>query len=90
MTEQETFDVARLGIRVHAWFNSPIGQYVLTRAQEQIEEIQTRLLEIDPRAAEAIRDLQDQAARARGAVMWLNDAIQDGEAAHHALQEQDQ
>ena len=36
--ESDSFRIARLGIEVEAWFRTPVGRYVLERAESEVEE----------------------------------------------------
>lgn len=86
--DTETFRIARLGIEVEAWFRTPIGRYVLERAEREVEEAFSQWLDTDPDHQDP--GLHRRANAARDAVAWLNDAISDGEAAHRDLQEENE
>ena len=85
----DTYEIAQLGIEVDAWFRTRVGKYVLAKAQEEIEEASTALLEVDSEDTKEIKRLQRVAAQARLAIVWLNAAIIDGESAHHTLTEEE-
>ena len=87
MNDDETTWIAAFGSEVDAWFRGNLGRYVLERAQAEVEEAQAALLDVDPTNTPQIEQLQRKAANARGAVLWLNDAIQDGETAFASLRE---
>ena len=79
----DTYRIARLGIEVEAWFRTDVGQYVLARATQEIDEVFSAWL--DQTKATDTEDLHRRANAARLALMWLNDAIADGQSAHRDL-----
>lgn len=83
----DTFELARLGVEVNQWFNSKVGKHVIAKAEGEIEEVTAALLDIDPTDKDGIAALQTKAAQARLAVIWLNEAIIDGDVAYRELQE---
>jgi hypothetical protein len=64
----------------------PIGQYLVARAKQDIQEAQDQLLEVDPAKTEDVRKLQFKAAVANSVRRWLGEAIQNGRAAAAQLQ----
>lgn len=86
-SEDGLYTVAKLGIEVEAWFRTPVGQYVLQRATDEVEDGYNQWLNGDPSTPEA-QEIHQRANAARAAIMWLNDAIHDGQAAATALEEE--
>lgn len=85
----ETFETAKLGIEISTWFRSPIGKFVLEKAEREVEEAQSILLDLKSTDSEAIQEQQTIASQARLAIIWLNTAISDGEIAERNLQEEE-
>ena len=79
--------VAIFGREVEMFIDEdPIGQYLITRAKQDIQEAQDELLEVDPAKTEDVRKLQFKAAVANSVRRWLGEAIQNGRAAAAQLQ----
>lgn len=88
LTEEDPrFEQAVLGREIEIWIEQdPIGQYVIKRAQEDIEAVKEALLtEMD---LTKIRALQAKAAVCNHIRQWLGEAVQAGRAAVATLQQE--
>jgi len=67
---------------------SPIGKYVVERAQADIEAAKTELLTVDPSDVAKIREIQGRAAIANSVRQWLREAITTGRNAAAILEQE--
>jgi len=89
MNTQETFEIARFGVEAEKFINSPIGQYVIERAEMDREKAIEEFKKIDVADVAAVRRIQNDIDTPDRIVKWLTDAIQSGYAAHDALRQQE-
>ena len=87
-SDDELYQVARLGIEVEAWFRTPVGAYVLKRAEAEVEDAFNQWLDTPDPRDQITPNLHQRANAARAAILWLNDAIHDGQAAEASLEEE--
>lgn len=83
-------DSAATGMAAKDFINSGLGQHIVQRASEEIEEALAELVEIEPDQAPAIAAIQRRVHHARGAISWLMDAITSGEHAMRTLDDLEQ
>lgn len=92
LEEQEDdpkFEEAVFGREVREFIeNDRIGKYLISKAQEDIAEAAHELLTVDPTDMPKIRAIQNRAAVANAVRDWLRQAIQDGENAVQAIQQE--
>ena len=85
----------RLGDRVREFALSDVGQYLLGRAQIEMDEAKAAMVRINPywpRSKTKLAKLQQDYRTAENFARWLNDALQNGDIALEqirALQEDD-
>lgn len=85
----------RLGDRVREFIQTDVGQYLLGRAQIEMDEAKAAMVRINPfwpRAKSRLAALQQEYRTAENFARWLNDALQNGELALEqirTLQEED-
>ena len=89
MSTNETFEIARLGVETERFLNTPVGTYLLERAEvdrnKAIEEFRT----VNPADAIEVARIQNALDTPDRIVRWLSEAIQSGYAAHDALRNQE-
>lgn len=73
-----------LSFQVEAFLLSPIGKYLIGRAEEEIESATEVLKRIDPEDPKSIRVQQQIIQVAESVQYWLADAIQAGHNAAEA------
>lgn len=73
-----------LSFQVEAFLLSPIGKYLIARAEEEIESATEVLKRIDPEDPKSIRVQQQIIQVAESVQYWLADAIQAGHNAAEA------
>lgn len=76
------------GMTVEAFLESPIGKYLVNRAEEEVEDAVEKLKVVDCTATREIRALQNQVYRAESIQYWLAEAIQAGQNASDELIDQ--
>jgi hypothetical protein len=77
-----------LGEQAEAFLASPLGKYLVGRAEAEVEEGVEALKRADPEDAKAIRAIQTIIARAESFQYWLAEAIMAGENAQQELTEE--
>lgn len=75
---------AVFGKQVEDFIVSPIGKYLLSRAENEWLDAMDKLIELDPTDLNGIRALQDIIKRAKSIRGWLTDAVISG---HQAVNE---
>jgi len=78
-------DAVQLGLSAESFLGSPLGKFLVGRAEGEIEEAVEKLKTTDPEDAKAIRDLQNRIYRAESVQYWLAEAIMTGENAQQEL-----
>lgn len=87
--EDPKLEQAVFGRDVEFWIETdPIGQYVIARARQDLEEVKEALVTVDPCDAQAIRALQHKAGIAISIRDWLGQAIAAGRSATDSLQQE--
>ena len=66
------------GFQVEAFIKSPIGTFLIARAEGEIEDALEGLKKVSPNDPAAIVDLQNRVYRAESIQYWLAEAIQTG------------
>lgn len=73
------------GFQVEAFLQSEIGQYLVRRAETEIESATDKLKHVDAEDPKRIRQLQHIVQVAESVQYWLAEAIQAGNAAQDEL-----
>lgn len=84
---RQLWQTAELGMDVSAFKRSPVGKYLLARANEEYSDALAELAEVNPTDAEKIRALQSDIKRCVTLEAWLEEAIEAGRNAEEALQQ---
>lgn len=93
MSAQEDRDMrdirARIGfgLDAKAFMESPIGRYLTQRAQGDIDTALEAMRSVDPTQPEAIRKLQNDIKCAENFLLWMGEAVTEGENAERAFVE---
>jgi hypothetical protein len=83
------WEQAVFGREVEAFIKTDrIGQYLIDQAKRDLEEAQSKLLEVDPSDAKAIAAIQLDARVANRVSGWLAAAIQNGRDAQTLIQQE--
>jgi hypothetical protein len=77
-----------LGLDAQAFMRTKLGQYLIGRANEIVEEAVEKLKEADPDDTKAIRDLQNTIRLNESFMYWLADAVTQGQSAEELLIQQ--
>ncbi len=91
--ERMAFEEARFGQLVQDWLVSSVGRYLHGRAKITVEQCKDAMLELNPNETdfeEDFRDLKNQAWAAEHTMMWLADALQNGQVAEQLIDEDSQ
>jgi hypothetical protein len=74
----ELLKTVELGLDVAQFLRSPVGQYLMQKADDERADALADLVDVSPRDPEAIRALQSTIKRADSIQFWLKDAVQAG------------
>lgn len=86
---QDIFNAIDFGIEVQAFIGSKVGQYLIKRADADVEDALEQLKEINPSDEREIRSLQTTIKRAESVQYWMAEAIQEGLNAEKLITEND-
>jgi hypothetical protein len=75
---RDMYATVELGLDAELFLKSPVGQYLLRKAEEERTDALADLVDASPADPEAIRALQSIIKRADSLLFWLHDAIQAG------------
>ena len=81
----DTLDYAKLGIEAEAFLRSSLGKYMITRADEIIENETQNLINCDAFDTEANRDIRNEIRIAQLFKDFIKAVIEDGQAATEQL-----
>ena len=81
----ELYAAVEFGLDVNQFLKSPIGRYLLRKAEEEKTDAMADLVDVSPFDSEQIRALQSIIKRADSLAYWLADAIQAGKNAETQL-----
>ena len=77
-----------LGMQAESFLDSPVGKYLIARAEGEVEAAVEELKTVDCTDAKAIQTLQNKVYRAESIQYWLAEAIPAGLNAHDELIDQ--
>lgn len=77
--------VVKFGIEVENFLLTPVGRYLNSRAEEEIESAVEELKRVNPRDEMGIRDIQTRIQVCERVLYWLGDAIREGRMAEEQL-----
>ena len=84
----DAIKTVELGIQSESFLASPLGKYVIGRAESEIAEALERLKILNPFTfPEELRTEQNKIWRAESFQRWIAEAIQDGWQAENALRQ---
>ena len=68
-----------LGQQANQFFNSELGQFVVSRSLEVVTENMESLTDVNPWDVKSIRTFQNNIAIAKLALFWINESLNLGE-----------
>jgi hypothetical protein len=77
----------RLGLDTEQFLKTPVGRYLLGRAEHDAQDAIDRLKTVDAADANAVRKAQGDAILVERFMAWLNDAIMNGRNAEEQLEQ---
>lgn len=83
------FKVVEMGIEAERFITSPLGRYLIKRAEGEREQAVEALVQGNPADAETMRSLQNKVHVIDMVQQWLADAITEGHAMEQSLIEED-
>lgn len=85
--EEHLMREAAFGINVANFLESPLGTYLIKRAEEDILTAQAALVEADPHNWQEIQRQQNIIRVAESIQRWLADAVAQGDQARRILED---
>ena len=86
---RELMESAATGEAAKLFLGSGLGKHIAQRAADEVDEALAELIEADPNDAAAIRALQTRINVARQSVVYLAEAISEGDNALQQLHGED-
>jgi siroheme synthase len=80
---------ATFGKQVEQFLESEIGDYLVKRAEAEIDDAVMRLKKANPVDIDRVRSIQNEIQVAESVITWLGDAIAQGQAAIETLKGED-
>jgi hypothetical protein len=84
---RDAFEIARFGITVEQFMLSPVGKYLINRAEMDRDKAIDDFKKVDSNDAQAVRAVQDRICTPDKIVKWLTEAIEGGRSAQDAIEE---
>lgn len=75
----------QLGEAAIGFLNTPLGKYLMTKAQDTAIEAMDKLKTVDPADQVEIRACQNAIFRAESFELWINECIEDAEVADQEM-----
>lgn len=82
--------LAMFGKQVEHFLDTGIGRYLIERASKQSEAAVESLKQVDPTDMKAVMKAQLEVRVADSIIVWLGDAVADGQQATEILKQEDQ
>jgi hypothetical protein len=82
---KDAFEVASFGIEVERFLFSPIGRYLIARAENERDKAINAFKEVDPANVAEVRNLQDTINIPDRIMRWLSEAVENGRLAHDKI-----
>lgn len=86
---KELYAKVEFGMEAKAFLRSPVGQYLIQRAEAEREEAIVELVNTSPRNPGVIEALQSTIKRAESIQYWMAEIIQEATSAQETLLSQD-
>lgn len=86
--EDENVKAASLGKMAEDFLSGPIGEYLVARAKEEIDEGLRALRTVNPNDADKVRAAQNAVAVPERSLAWIGQIIDRGQAAMQILRDE--
>ena len=86
MEEDELVTLAKLGIDAEAFAMSPLGKFLIKKAESEMESATQDLISADPDDIKVNTEMRNRIHVARMFLSWLSDSITIGRSAHDQLE----
>jgi len=84
----DILSIAQLGVEAESFKSSGLGRYLNDRAESEIIEASNELCTVCPSDTKAITELQNKVYRANSFIIWIEEAIEDGNFAIDEIREE--
>lgn len=74
----ELIKSARLADQAEKFLTSPLGRYLVERANREIAAATLKLVAADPEDAKLGREIRNEIYRATAVIDWIDEAVHDG------------
>jgi len=83
--EDELLQIAKLGIEAEAFVRSPLGKYLMLKANAEISAAMDDLVSADPADVKLNTEIRVHIHTAKMFIIWVNEAANIGRQAHNQL-----
>lgn len=80
---------AQFGKQVEMWLDTDIGRYLVSRAENDVNEAIEKLKIVDALDSKAVMAAQNRVVIAEKVLGWLGDAIREGHSSLESLKEEE-
>lgn len=87
--EDPMIEAAKLGMEAEVFRSSPLGRFLIKKAEDEESDAIEHLIAADPENAKEQREYRNQIHVSRMFIEWLNDAVEIGRAAVEMLRQQE-
>lgn len=85
--EEELLSIAKMGIDAESFIRTPLGRFLMKKADREISEATEELIAADPAEWRPNQELRNRIHVARMFKVWMSDAIEVGQHALRQLEE---
>jgi len=86
---QQKLAVVGIGIEAERFITSPLGRYIVNRAEQERERALEALVKADPHEVAQVQQLQNAVKVIDAVQQWIADAITEGAAMEQSLVAED-
>ena len=87
MQDDELLSMARMGIDAESFMRTPLGKFLLKKADDEIAAATEELIDAAPDDVKVATEIRNRIHVARMFKVWMSDAITIGHSAHDQLRE---
>lgn len=87
MNDDELLSMARMGIDAESFMRTPLGKFLLKKADDEIAAAIEELIDVEPSEIKAATEIRNRIHVARMFKVWMRDSITIGHSAHDQLKE---
>lgn len=90
MEDDELMSLAKMGIDAEDFIRSPLGKFLIKKAEAEINDATEDLIMADPDDVKANTEIRNRIHVARMFVVWLSESVNIGRVAHDQMREMEE